>query len=97
MKLNSALVYTQGRLAEPDEYAKIVVRASHDGLRQVRLGDIARIEVPPEAIARLAAHAGEISAAFKRFGFAYTTLDLQGYRTGSLNENLDDSVRMGVV
>ena len=60
-------------------------------------GDLARIEVPSEAIARLAAHADEISAAFKRFGFAYTTLDLQGYRTGSLNENLDDSVRMGVV
>jgi uncharacterized protein len=70
------------------------------GLTQLRVrshGDLARIEVPPEAIARLAAHADEISAAFKRFCFAYVTLDLQGYRTGSLNENLDDSVRMGVV
>ena len=70
------------------------------GLAQLRVrshGDLARIEVPQEAIARIATHADEIAAAFKRFGFAYTTLDLQGYRTGSLNENLDDSVRMGVV
>ena len=61
------------------------------GLAQLRVrshGDLARIEVPSEAITRLAAHADEIVAAFKRFGFAYTTLDLQGYRTGSLNETL---------
>ena len=61
------------------------------GLTQLRVrshGDIARIEVPPDDIPRLAAHAAEISASFKRFGFAYATLDLQGYRTGSLNEVL---------
>ena len=61
------------------------------GLTQLRVrshGDIARIEVPPEAIPRLAARAEEIAAAFKGFGFAYTTLDLHGYRTGSLNETL---------
>jgi uncharacterized protein len=61
------------------------------GLTQLRVrshGDMARIEVPPDDIPRLAAHAAEISASFKRFGFAYATLDLQGYRTGSLNEVL---------
>ena len=61
------------------------------GFGQVRVrshGDMARIEVPPDDIPRLAAHAAEISASFKRFGFAYATLDLQGYRTGSLNETL---------
>ena len=35
------------------------------------------------------AHAAEIAAAFKDFGFAYVTLDLRGYRTGSMNEVLD--------
>ena len=35
-----------------------------------------------------AARAAEISAALKEFGFVYTALDLQGYRTGSLNETL---------
>ena len=36
-----------------------------------------------------AARAAEIAAAFKDLGFAYVTLDLQGYRTGSLNETLE--------
>ena len=61
------------------------------GLKQLRVrahGDMARIEVPPEAISHVAARAAEISAALKSFGFAYVALDLQGYRTGSMNETL---------
>ena len=61
------------------------------GLTQLRVrshGDLARIEVPPDAIPRLAARAAEIAAAFKAFGFSYIALDLQGYRTGSMNETL---------
>lgn len=61
------------------------------GLTQLRVrshGDLARIEVPPGDIPRLAARAAEIAAAFKEFGFAYVTLDLLGYRTGSMNEVL---------
>ncbi len=62
------------------------------GLKQLRVrshGDLARIEVPPADIPRLAARAAEISAALKELGFAYAALDLQGYRTGSLNEVLE--------
>ena len=61
------------------------------GLSQLRVrshGDVARIEVPPGDIQRIAAQAGEIAAALKGFGFAYAALDLQGYRTGSMNETL---------
>ena len=61
------------------------------GLRQLRVrshGDLARIEVPPDAIPRLAARAAEIDAALKECGFAYVALDLRGYRTGSMNEVL---------
>ena len=61
------------------------------GLAQMRVrshGDMARIEVPPADIPRIAARAEEIAAALKSFGFAYVALDLQGYRTGSLNETL---------
>ena len=64
------------------------------GLRQLRVrshGDLARIEVPSDDIPRLAARAAEIAAAFKEFGFAYVTLDLRGYRTGSMNETLGRS------
>ena len=61
------------------------------GLKQLRVrshGDMARIEVPPGDIPHVAARAAEIAAAFKALGFAYVALDLQGYRTGSLNEIL---------
>ncbi len=61
------------------------------GLAQMRVrshGDMARIEVPPADIPRIAARAEEIAAALKSFGFAYVALDLQGYRTGSMNETL---------
>ena len=74
------------------ERAERWLRDAGLGLSQLRVrshGDLARIEVPSGDISRLAAHAAEISAALKEFGFAYTALDLQGYRTGSLNETLE--------
>ena len=67
------------------------MRDSGLGLMQLRVrshGDLARIEVPAGDIARVAARADEVAAAFRRFGFAYAALDLQGYRTGSLNATL---------
>ena len=63
------------------------------GLKQLRVrshGDLARIEVPCDAIPRLAARAAEIAAALKELGFSYVALDLQGYRTGSMNETLKE-------
>jgi uncharacterized protein len=51
-------------------------------------GNTARVEVSPKDIPRLAS-AGTRTAVSKRLralGFAYVTLDLEGYRTGSLNE-----------
>ena len=73
------------------ERAEQWLRDAGLGLTQLRVrshGDLARIEVPPADIPRLAACASEIAAAFKGFGFTYVTLDLLGYRTGSLNEVL---------
>jgi uncharacterized protein len=64
------------------------------GFRQVRVrhhGDIARIEVSPnERLKFLNEEIMEdISDKFNKIGFSYTTLDLRGYRTGSMNETLD--------
>jgi uncharacterized protein len=67
------------------------------GLRQVRVrwhglgspsGDraLARVEVARDELARAFDSRETIIEAGKRFGFAYVTLDLQGYRTGSHNE-----------
>jgi uncharacterized protein len=56
-------------------------------------GDIARIEVPPAKIARLAQPEvrARIVARFKELGYAYVALDLEGYRRGSLNVSVEGS------
>jgi pyridinium-3,5-biscarboxylic acid mononucleotide sulfurtransferase len=64
------------------------------GFRQVRVrhhGDIARIEVEPEEIRHLAEPEirRRVSDKFKELHYLYTTLDLNGYRTGSMNAVLN--------
>ncbi len=61
------------------------------GFRQVRVRQhelMARIEVPAEQLMEAVNVAGTISAKLKEIGYAYVTLDLQGYRSGSMNEVL---------
>ena len=58
---------------------------------RVRIQDkLARIEVLPKDIERFMEESlrNEVVAYFKQLGFLYVTLDLQGYRTGSMNEVL---------
>ncbi|MBO4682079.1 MAG: ATP-dependent sacrificial sulfur transferase LarE [Clostridiales bacterium] len=61
------------------------------GFRQVRVrihGTMARIEILPYEFAKLISDEvrNQITASFKSFGFTYVTMDLTGYRTGSMNE-----------
>jgi uncharacterized protein len=83
----------------PIERANLVrVAKAEDVLRQLGFaqlrvrhhGDIARIEVPAEDIPKLLGGPvrEKIAARFKKLGYIYVTLDLEGYRTGSLNEPL---------
>ena len=61
------------------------------GLAQLRVrshGDMARIEVSAADIPRVASRAAEVAETLKECGFAYAALDMQGYRTGSMNERL---------
>ena len=68
------------------------LRGAFPNIGQLRVrchgGTVARIEVAPADIPRLAARATDIAAALRALGFTYVSLDLQGYRTGSLNEAL---------
>jgi uncharacterized protein len=62
------------------------------GVRQCRVryhGTVARIEVTTNDFPIILAHTEKIIKRFKTLGFTYITLDLQGYRTGSLNEVLN--------
>ncbi len=63
------------------------------GLRSYRVryhGEVARIEVAPEEIGRLLEESLRLAVVreFKAAGFTYIALDLEGYRTGSMNEVL---------
>jgi uncharacterized protein len=64
------------------------------GFHQVRVrihGLMARIELMPEEFPKLLSDENRIriAEAFKEYGFTYVTMDLLGYRTGSMNETLN--------
>lgn len=62
------------------------------GLRECRVryheGDLARVEVPLAEVAKFAADPvrGQLAREFSRLGFKFITLDLEGFRSGSLND-----------
>jgi uncharacterized protein len=57
-------------------------------------GDTARIELPPEQIKEfvLTTDLPKLISTFQSYGFVYVTLDLEGYRSGKLNQVLNASV-----
>jgi uncharacterized protein len=64
------------------------------GFRQFRVrfhGELVRIEIAREELERALTleMAARLSALFKPLGFHYVTLDLEGYRQGSMNETLN--------
>ena len=64
------------------------------GFHQVRVrihNNIARVEIEPAEFGKLIENRLEISEKLKSYGFQYVTLDLLGYRTGSMNETLNIS------
>lgn len=66
------------------------------GLYQVRVrhhDQIARIEVMPDDLLKVIEHRDAIYDKFNKLGFTYVTLDLQGYRTGSMNEVLSQATK----
>jgi uncharacterized protein len=61
------------------------------GLRQLRVrhhDDVARIEVEPDAMMLLMEQRERIVVRLREFGYRYVTLDLSGFRSGSLNDVL---------
>lgn len=65
-------------------------RSGWQNIRVRSAGDTARIEVLPEEVRKfvLEMDLGGLVDRFKDFGFLYVTLDLEGYRSGKLNDVL---------
>ncbi len=73
------------------ERAEAALRSA--GFTQCRVrhhGEVARIEIPPVELGRLVAEDARtrVVAGVKAAGYRFVTVDLQGYRMGSLNEAL---------
>ncbi len=100
--LASRFVYgetiTEQKLAMVDKAEQLLIDKGFNQVR-VRIHDkIARIEILPTDFERLIKPdlREEIVDNFKKYGFDYISLDLQGYRTGSMNEALKPESRHGI-
>lgn len=51
-------------------------------------GEIARLEVPADRLSDLAADRETVVKKLKKLGFSYITMDLEGFRSGSMDRNL---------
>ena len=93
--LSSRFVYgetiTEEKLGMVDKAEQLLLDL---GFHQVRVrihGMMARIEIDPVEFDKLMQPETreKITRELKSYGFTYVTLDLMGYRTGSMNETLD--------
>ncbi|MEI6210056.1 MAG: ATP-dependent sacrificial sulfur transferase LarE [bacterium] len=75
---------------------QVLQAAGFNGFRVRHHGPVARIEVPPAEIPRLAAMGPALAAKIRAVGYTYVALDLDGYRTGSLNAVLAKEQAQGV-
>ncbi|MCR5346489.1 MAG: ATP-dependent sacrificial sulfur transferase LarE [Fretibacterium sp.] len=92
--LASRFVYgetiTEERLSRVDRAEQLLLSL---GFRQMRVrihGSLARVELLPEDFPRImeSGTRRKIHQELRELGFSYVTLDLAGYRTGSMNETL---------
>jgi len=78
------------------ESAEAAIKAL--GFKQVRVrhhGDVARIEVEPNEIARLVSERQQVVEALRSAGYKFVSLDLEGYATGSLNRTWKQTTQSG--
>ena len=76
---------TEQKLSAVDAAENILTKAGFKQLRVRVHGKLARIEISPEDFLRLLEIRTDVVDKLKSLGFAYVTLDLQGFRSGSMN------------
>ncbi len=79
---------TPAALARIERAEAALHRAGFDHCRVRLHGDVARIELPAADLGRALAGRVAVVRCLKRAGLRYIALDLEGYRTGSMNEAL---------
>jgi len=86
---------TLGRLAAVERAEAALHALGFAQLRVRHHGDAARLEVETDALAEVLARRTEVVAAVRGAGFSFVALDLEGFRSGSLNRTLGDAEPVG--
>lgn len=83
---------TGEKLERVDKAEQLLLDSGFEQMRVRVHGNLARIEVLPQDINRLMEEEtrDKIQQAFKEYGFDYVSVDLKGYRTGSMNETIQE-------
>ncbi len=81
---------TEAKLKRIEAAEQFLLDAGFAKMRVRCHGELARIEVPSESFSEIMQPElrKKIAAAFRATGFKYVSLDLEGFRSGSLNESL---------
>jgi uncharacterized protein len=83
---------TQEKIDQLDAAEEFLMQLGFYQVRVRHHDQIARIEVMDNDFPKIIEYKDAINEKFKTIGFSYVTLDLQGYRTGSMNEILTLSI-----
>lgn len=96
-RITYGLEITEQRLKQVEEAEDFLRGLGLSEFRVRHHDTIARIEVKPEDIEKITVEQNRrrITDKFKSLGFKYVTLDLQGFRSGSLNELLSEDQKQG--
>jgi pyridinium-3,5-biscarboxylic acid mononucleotide sulfurtransferase len=78
---------TVALLSQVERAEAALHRLGFGALRVRHYGDTARIEVEADVLATLVARRGEVLAAVHGAGYRYVTIDLDGLRSGNLNQS----------
>ena len=74
------------RLARIEQAEEFLEQLGFSNFRARDHGDIVRIEVPAEQLELILHHRQKISLTMKQLGYLYVALDLEGFRSGSMNQ-----------
>jgi uncharacterized protein len=93
------LEITEEKLAQVEKAEDFLRKLGLVEFRVRHHGDIARIEINPKEFTKITPDAirKQITDELKKIGFRYITLDLQGFRSGSMNEQLSDGPKQEAI
>lgn len=80
-----------GKIKAIEKSEAVLFKLGFENFRVRYHGDIARIEVQLEQMDKIMEYRDTIIEEFKKIGFLYITVDLAGYRSGSMDETLKEN------